>query len=133
MRETRQYGARVRRYTDRMANVLYDAYLRMDAQREQEGKHRPTADEVNILSWPQAWPDARCGFEEPLEDAFPTEQTNVVKDEILGTVYIYHAGRFVRTIRSPGLAFWTAVNRQDLPGATDDAAWETIHPPLTGS
>jgi hypothetical protein len=56
-----------------------------------------------------------------------------VKDEVLGTVYIYHAGRFVRTIRAPGLAFWAAVNRHDLPGATDIAGWETIHPPLTES
>ena len=34
MLEKRFYGERVRRYTDKMAHVLYDAYLRMDKERD---------------------------------------------------------------------------------------------------
>lgn len=126
MLEKRFYGERVRRYTDKMARVLYDAYLKMDREREDRDMPHPTPDEVDILSWPQTWPDARCGFEKPLRDVFASEQTDVVMDTRLGTVYVYHAGHFARQLDNPGDAFWAAVRERTLPGAIDEDAWRAL-------
>ena len=70
MLEKRFYGERVRRYTDKMARVLYDAYLKIDADRRDRGQPHPAPEEVDIISWPQTWPDARCGFDEVLRDVY---------------------------------------------------------------
>ncbi|HSJ13733.1 MAG TPA: hypothetical protein VK939_04925 [Longimicrobiales bacterium] len=123
MLEKQFYGERVRRYTDKMARVLYDAYLKIDAEREARGLPHPMPEEVDIISWPQSWPDARCGFEEPLRDVIRSEQTDVVIDQRVHTIYVYHAGHFARRIESPGDAFWEAVRERCLPGATDEAGW----------
>lgn len=123
MLEKRFYGERVRRYTDKMAHVLYDAYTRMDAEHEAREMSPPTPEEVDLLSWPQTWPDDHCGFDRPLKDVYPSEQTDVVIDSRLGTVYIYHAGHFARRLDSPGEAFWAAVRDRRLPGASDEEAW----------
>lgn len=123
MLEKRFYGERVRRYTDKMAMVLYDAYEKIDHDRSARGLAEPTPEEVDILSWPQNWPDARCGFDHPLRDVYRSEQTDVVIDNRLGTVYVYHAGHFAQRIETPGEAFWNAVRQRNLPGAVDEAAW----------
>ncbi len=126
MRETKRYGERVRRYTDKMERVLYDAYTKMDEERESRGLGHPTPEEVDLISWPQTWPDARCGFAEPQRDVFPSEQTDLVVDTVTGVVYVYHAGRFARRLASPGAAFWTAAKERQLPGAVDEAAWAEL-------
>jgi hypothetical protein len=126
MLEKRFYGERVRRYTDKMAHVLYDAYLRMDKERDAQRSPHPTPEDVDLLSWPQTWPDARCGFEQPLKDVYASEQTDVVIDSRLGTAYVYHAGQFARSIAQPGGAFWAAVRERKLPGAADDSAWRKL-------
>lgn len=126
MLEKRFYGERVRRYTDKMAHVLYDAYLRMDKERDTQKIPHPTPEEVDILSWPQTWPDARCGFEKPLKDVYSSEQTDVVIDTRLGTAYVYHAGHFARVVSTPTDAFWAAVRERRLPGAVDEDAWRQL-------
>lgn len=126
MLEKRFYGERVRRYTDKMARVLYDAYLKIDADREKRGMPHPSPEEVDIISWPQTWPDARCGFDEPLRDVYSSEQTDVVIDNRGNAVYVYHAGHFARTVENPGDAFWSAVRRHCLPGAADQEGWARL-------
>lgn len=126
MLEKRFYGERVRRYTDKMAHVLYDAYLRMDRERDGQEMAHPTPDEVDILSWPQTWPDARCGFEKPLRNVYSSEQTDVVTDNRIGTAYVYHAGQFARRVANPNDAFWSAVRDRKLPGAVEEAAWQAL-------
>jgi hypothetical protein len=124
MLEKRFYGERVRRYVDKMAHVLYDAYVKMDAEHLEKDLSPPTPEEVDIVSWPQSWPDARCGFDRPLKDVYPqSEQTDVVIDNRIGTVFVYHAGHFARRLDSPGDAFWNAVRDRRLPGAADEEAW----------
>ncbi|HSJ05325.1 MAG TPA: hypothetical protein VK936_01400 [Longimicrobiales bacterium] len=123
MLEKRFYGERVRRYTDMMARVLYDAYGRLDAEREKRGMDAPAPGDVDILSWSQSWPDACCGFDRPIKDALPSEQTDVVIDNRLGIVYVYHAGQLARWLHHPGESFWTAVRERRLPAAVDEEAW----------
>jgi hypothetical protein len=123
MLEKRFYGERVRRYTDKMAHVLYDAYLKMHDEHEARQISPPAPEEVDLLSWPQSWPDENCGFDHPLKDVYPSEQTDVVIDNRLGTIYVYHAGHFARRLEQPGEAFWKAVRNRRLPGASDDEAW----------
>lgn len=126
MRERKFYAERVRRYLDKMERVLYDAYLKIDADREQRGMSHPTPEEVDIISWPQDWPDARCGFERPLKDVHRSEQTDLIIDNRVGTAYVYHAGHFARRIEKPGDAFWQAANARSLPAAVDTAAWAAL-------
>jgi hypothetical protein len=126
MLEKRFYGERVRRYTDKMAHVLYDAYLKIDTAREAANLPHPTPEEIDILSWPQTWPDANCGFDRPLRDVYRSEQTDVVIDNRTGTVYVYHAGHFAREVASPGEPFWVAVRERRLPGAADESAWGAL-------
>ena len=128
MRERKFYAERVRRYTDKMERVLYDAYLKIDQDREGRGLGHPTPEEVDIISWPQEWPDARCGFERPLKDVLKSEQTDVVIDNRVGSAYVYHAGHFARGVAQPSDAFWQAVNARKLPGATDTAGWASLDP-----
>lgn len=122
----RIYGERVRRFSQRIETVLFDAYRRMDADREEAGMDPPRPGEVQLFSWPQEWPDWSCGFggealEEPCID-----QTHVVTDDGTKKVYIYHGGRFVRALQSPGTAFWVAVRKHQLPGARDEARWNEL-------
>jgi hypothetical protein len=126
MLEKRFYGERVRRYTDKMAHVLYDAYLRMGKEGEARDLPPPTPEDVDILSWPQSWPDARCGFDKPMKDVYSSEQTDVVIDTRLNTAYVYHAGRLARTLTRPGAAFWDAVRDRRLPGASSEDAWQEL-------
>ena len=126
MRERKFYAERVRRYLEKMERVLYDAYLKIDQDRETRGLSHPTPEEVDIISWPQEWPDARCGFERPLKDVFRSEQTDLVLDNRVGTVYVYHAGHFARRIEKPTQAFWDAANARRLPGAVDTDAWSAL-------
>lgn len=126
MLERKVYGERVRLFSERMSRVLYDAFQRMDADRERLGLARPTPEEVNLYSWPQTWPDDALGFGEAVIEAPTTTQTHVVKDELVGSAYVYHGGRFVRRVDEPGPAFWTAVSRHDLPGATNAARWAQL-------
>jgi hypothetical protein len=127
MFEKRFYGERVRRYTDKMAHVLYDAYTKMDEQRAARGMPAPTAEEVDLLSWPQDWPDTSCGFEQPLKGVYPSEQTDVVIDTGVGTAYVYHAGHFARRVDTPSPAFWEAVRERRLPGACDEDGWRALN------
>ena len=126
MLERKVYGERVRLFAERMNRVLYDAFQRMDADRERQGLPRPTPEEVNLYSWPQVWPDTSYGFGGEAEAGPATMQTHVVKDERTGGVYVYHGGRFVRAIPKPGSAFWAAVGAHALPGATDADRWSEL-------
>ena len=123
MLERKVYGERVRMFSERMNRVLYDAFQRMDEEREARGLPRPTPDEVNRYSWPQTWPDDSHGFGGAAEIGPTTTQTHVVKDELTGGVYVYHGGRFVCRIGRPGEAFWAAVARHHLPGALEKERW----------
>jgi hypothetical protein len=126
MRERTFYAQRVRRYVEKIERVLYDAYLKIDEEREAAGLGHPAPEDIDVLSWPQTWPDARCGFERPLRDVYPTEQTNVVLDSGLEIALVYHAGHFARRVEQRSDAFWDAVRERRLPGATDDAAWRAL-------
>jgi hypothetical protein len=126
MRERKFYAERVRRYTEKMERVLYDAYLKIDHDRETRDLPHPTPEEVDIISWPQDWPDARCGFERPIKDVHRSEQTDLIIDNRVGTAYVYHAGQFARRIEKPGDAFWRAANERRLPGAVDEQAWTAL-------
>lgn len=126
MREKKEYGARVRRYTEKMERVLYDAYLKMDEERDARGLAHPTPEEVDLISWPQHWPDPCCGFDEPLRDVYPSEQTDLVMDNRTGVAYVYHAGHFARRIEAGSQAFWDAVRDRSLPGAANESAWSLL-------
>lgn len=122
----RIYGERVRRFSQRIETVLYDAYRRMDAEREAAGMDPPRPGEVNVFSWPQQWPDSSCGFGGAAASRPCTDQTHLVIDAATGTVYVYHAARFVRRLEKPGEAFWSRVRQHHLPGAVDLAEWEAL-------
>jgi len=133
MFERKIYGERVRRFTDRLGHVLYDAYQRMDANRERAGQPHPTPEEVNLMSWPQLWLDTARGQDGSVHTVPTAAQANVVRDDRLGHVYVYFDGTFVRELTCPTEAFWEAVRRQQLPPANDVAAWEAFElqePPL---
>lgn len=119
----RIYGERVRRFSQRIETVLYDAYRRMDGEREEAGMDPPHPGEVNVFSWPQEWPDWSCGFGGEAREEPCIDQTHVVTDDGRSVVYIYHAARFVRRLEKPGEAFWVRVRKHDLPGAADEEAW----------
>lgn len=122
-RSDRIYGERVRRFIARIENVLFDAYRRMDADREAVGGDPPLPEEVNIFSWPQTWPDWSCGFGGDARQEPCTDQTNVVVDEVTGAVYVYHASRYVTTVVEPTDAFWVRVKAHDLPAARATDEW----------
>jgi len=122
----RIYGERVRRFTQRIENVLFDAYRRMDADREERGQDPPRPGEVQIFSWPQEWPDWSCGFGGDARPDPCIDQTHVVTDDGAHVAYVYHAGRFVRRLEKPGRPFWVAVRKHQLPGATEEEEWEKL-------
>lgn len=127
MYEKKFFTERVRRFTEQLERTLYDAYVRTSDDREsRDMSHPPTADEINLISWPQSWPDARHGFEAEGPDRRTVVQTHVVTDEGLGAVLVYHGGRFVGRLERPGQEFWDAVKRRKLPGATDREAWQRL-------
>ncbi|MEJ2185068.1 MAG: hypothetical protein P8Z36_03930 [Gemmatimonadota bacterium] len=126
--EDKLYGERVRRFIAKIEDILYDAYRRLDAGRAEDELAPLMPEEVNIYSWPQAWPDWGCGFEGDWRQEPCVEQTCIVVDERTGVVLVYHAGRFVREIEHPTDAFWSAVRSHDLPAARQTDAWETLAP-----
>ncbi|MFS8637896.1 MAG: hypothetical protein FWJ74_07405 [Gemmatimonadota bacterium] len=126
MLERKVYGERVRLFSERMNRVLYDAFQRIDADRERADLPRPLPEEVNLYSWPQTWPDNTFGFGGTGTPGQATTQTHVVKDERTGAVYVYHDGRFVRHIARPGQAFWNAVSAHNLPGAIETERWAEL-------
>lgn len=126
MYEKKFFTERVRRFTEQLESTLYDAYMRIAEDREARGLQQPTADEVNLISWPQAWPDARHGFEVAGPDQRLVVQTHVVTDETAGAVLVYHGGRFAHRLEGAGRPFWDAVNRRRLPAATDLEAWQRL-------
>ncbi|HZD05023.1 MAG TPA: hypothetical protein VE173_08895 [Longimicrobiales bacterium] len=125
----RVYGERVRRFTQRIETVLFDAYRRMDADREERGMDPPRPGEVQLFSWPQEWPDWSCGFGGEARQVPCIDQTHVVTDEGAHVVYVYHAARFVRRLDTPGKAFWVAVRKHKLPGALDEKEWAKLENP----
>jgi hypothetical protein len=122
----RIYGERVRRFTLRIETVLFDAYRRMDADREARDMDPPRPGEVQLFSWPQEWPDWSCGFGGDARQEPCVDQTHVVTDDSAEVAYVYHAARFVRRLDRPGTAFWVAVRKHELPGAEDEAAWAAL-------
>lgn len=122
------YGERVRRFTARFENVLFDAYRRMDRDREGRDMDAPLPEQVDIISWPQTWPDWGCGFAGDWRQEPCDEQTTLIVDRVADAVYVYHAGKFVHCIDGPGDAFWSAVRDHQLPGAKDTAAWAALAP-----
>ncbi|HUG38850.1 MAG TPA: hypothetical protein VMM12_00105 [Longimicrobiales bacterium] len=122
----RVYGERVRRFSHRIETVLYDAYRRMDAEREAAELGPPRPELVNVFSWPQEWPDWSCGFGGEAREEPCVDQTHVVTDDERGVAYVYHAARFVRRLEKPGKAFWVAVRKHGLPAATDEAEWSKL-------
>ncbi len=126
MRERKFYAERVRRYVQKIEAVLYDAYLKIDESREAAGLGHPAPEDIDVLSWPQTWPDTSAGFDRPLRDTRLTEQTNVVFDAVLGIALVYHAGHFARRIEHRSEEFWSAVRERKLPAATDESAWKAL-------
>ncbi len=120
------YGERVRKFSSRMESVLFDAYRRADADREERGLGPPHPGEVQLFSWPQEWPDWSCGFGGEARNQPCIDQTHVITDDGTRMVYVYHAGRFVISLEKPGKAFWVAVRKHKLPGARDQEAWEKL-------
>jgi hypothetical protein len=127
MFERKFFTERVWRFTEQLERTLYDAYERITLDRDARDQPMATADEVNLISWPQTWPDNRHGFAKE-GDTFlrATVQTHVVVDEAQNIVLVYHGGRFARRLDAPGSAFWDAVARRALPGAADTAAWRGL-------
>lgn len=126
MLDRKIFRDRVRQFSERMNKVLYDAYGRIDQHRQELKLRHPAPEEVNLFSWPQAWPNAAVGFEDRSEPGPVVRQTHVVKDEVTGAVYVYHDGRFVRKIAKPAPVFWDAVRSHSLPGQVDEAAWRKL-------
>ncbi len=126
MQERKFYAERVRRYVQKIEGVLYDAYLKIEEERHEKGLGQPAPEDIDVLSWPQTWPDTRAGFEKPLRDTRPTEQTNVVLDSVLGIALVYHAGHFARRVEQRSEPFWNAVRARRLPGASDEAGWKAL-------
>ncbi len=126
MQERKFYAERVRRYVQKIEGVLYDAYLKIEEERQEKGLGQPAPEDIDVLSWPQTWPDTRAGFEKPLRDTRPTEQTNVVLDSVLGIALVYHAGHFARRVEQRSEPFWNAVRARRLPGASDEAGWKAL-------
>lgn len=127
MFERKFFAERVWRFTEQLERTLYDAYERLTNERDARGLPMATADEINLISWPQHWPDERHGFDTE-GDTFHrlTVQTHVVLDHGEELVLVYHGGRFARMLEKPGEAFWAAVGQRLLPGATDTEAWARI-------
>lgn len=125
----RIYGDRVRRFSQRIETVLFDAYRRTDADREERGMDPPHPGEIQLFSWPQEWPDWSCGFGGDARQEPCVDQTHIVVDDGAHMVYVYHAARFVRALHQPGKAFWVAVRKHYLPAALDEAEWERIARP----
>ncbi|MEX0893922.1 MAG: hypothetical protein WEB88_17265 [Gemmatimonadota bacterium] len=127
MFERKFFTERVWRFTEQLERTLYDAYERLTRDREARDLPMATADEVNLISWPQTWEDNQHGFETK-GDTFDraTVQTHVVVDESQNIALVYHGGRFARRLDGPGPAFWEAVSRRDLPGAVDEDAWQAL-------
>ncbi|HUF13968.1 MAG TPA: hypothetical protein VMN78_12765 [Longimicrobiales bacterium] len=126
MFERKFFAERVRRFTDQLENTLYDAYQRITEERDGRGLPQATADEINVYSWPQTWPDARHGFPHEGFDKRLTVQTHVVKDEELDVVWIYHGGRLAARVEQPGKPFWGRVVTGALPGANEGDAWKGL-------
>jgi|GEM_PF-2234350 len=126
MWEKKIFAERVRAFTEQLERTLYDAYVRIAEEREGRGLPQAVADEVNLISWPQSWPDAKHGFERAGRDQRLTVQTHVVKDETLGFVLVYHGGRFAARVDNPGQPFWSRVGERRLPGQSDQAAWQEL-------
>lgn len=126
MFDRKVFRNRVMRFSERLNRVLYDAYGRIDADRVEQKLHHPLPEEVNLFSWPQAWPNSAAGFDATGEPGPVVRQTHMVKDEITGTVYVYHDGRFVRSIKNPAPSFWEAVRAFSLPGKIDEEGWKMI-------
>ncbi len=122
----RFYGERVRKFSNRIESVLFDAYRRADAEREDRDMGPPHPGEVQLFSWPQEWPDWSCGFGGEARNQPCVDQTHVVTDDGTHMAYVYHAGRFVTELDTPGKAFWVAVRKHQLPGAQDTEAWEKL-------
>ena len=83
MLEDRIYGERVRLFTSKMERVLYDAYRRMETERNRRGLRAPMPEDVAVLSGPREWPDT-------------THQGTTVIDVITDRAYMYEDGEFVR-------------------------------------
>ena len=132
MFERKFFAERVRRFTDQLENTLYDAYQRSTEERDARGLPQATADEINVYSWPQTWPDARHGFPNEGFDRRLTVQTHVVKDEELDVVWIYHGGRLAARVERPGKAFWGRVVTGALPGANEGDAWKGLGGDIAG-
>lgn len=124
----RFYGDRVRRFSNRIETVLFDAYRRTDAHRDQIGAGPPHPGEIQLFSWPQEWPDWSCGFGGDARQETCIDQTHIITDDGTHMVYVYHAGRFVRALEKPGKAFWVAVRKHRLPGALEEEEWSRIAP-----
>lgn len=122
----RVYGDRVRRFSQRIETVLFDAYRRMDADREERGMDPPRPGAVQLFSWPQEWPDWSCGFGGDAHQEPCIDQTHIVTDDEAQTVYVYHAAKFARRLDRPGKAFWVAVRKHKLPGAAEKEEWDRL-------
>lgn len=83
MLEDRIYAERVRRFTSKMERVLFDAYRRMETEREKRGLRSPMPEDVSVMSGPREWPDT-------------TLQGTTVIDVVTDRAYLYHDGEFVQ-------------------------------------
>ncbi|HUH13392.1 MAG TPA: hypothetical protein VMK65_09795 [Longimicrobiales bacterium] len=106
MFERKHYAEKVRVFTERLKNVLFDAYERMDRERERAHEQHPEAPEVNLISWPDLG-SAEAGERAP--------QVHVVRDEVLGHAYVYQDGKFLHRVDNLDPAFWEQVLRLEVP------------------
>jgi hypothetical protein len=129
MFEEKVYGQRVRRFTQKLESSLFDAYRRMEADRTAQGLRSPMPEHVKVWSWPQIWPDDAFGFGGEGRAGQFEAQAHVVHDDLTGTAYAYHDGRFVRRVERPTEAFWGQVRAHELPGAANEVDWSALTPP----
>ena len=106
MFERKFYAQKVRTFTERLDKVLFDAYERIDAEREKGQVAHPEATEVNLVSWPDL--DAVAAGER-------APQIHVVRDEILGHAYVYQDGTFLYRVDGQDKDFWEQILRLEVP------------------
>ena len=75
-----------------------------------------------VISLPQKWPDASCGFGGIAAQVLTDAQTVVVSAPDGSLALVYVRGEFAYVVERPNQAFWDAVCERQLPGAAADHA-----------
>ena len=104
-----------------IAAVLDDALPRLaDTTVADQSQTAPLSfTDVTVISFPQTWPDASCGFGGIAAQVLTEAQTVVVSRRDGAGAVVYIRGDFAYPVAQPGAAFWVLVREQRLPGAAD--------------